>query len=653
MTFTAPLGLLALLAVPAVLALHLLRRRPVERRVSALFLFPGGTSSTAGRKRSPLVRSASLFLELAAALLLALLCAGFSFGGGSTAAHLVVVLDDSASMSAGGTDASSSAVGAGGVAVTVAQRAQAAVRDAVAALPRDARVTLIASGARPEVMLGPAAPKALLDSGLQRHVPQQPHHDLWPALQLGLEIAAPGDPLLLVTDSPDVAAPPRYRVVAVGAAQANVWIARARRVRRGGGSGDLVLLDLQAAVPRAAGGAEPRAAEGADPRAAAGAAEPLRRALTVQLEGAPPVVARQDDALVVPGATTRVTIPLPAAATGAVTVRLSHDALALDDAVTLLPEPRRIVRIDSRLDETASRALQLDRLLAALPDVAAASAEEPGQLALVAGEDTVPAVVTEVALSAASASAVAAPAGGAAAPGTDAVAEVEGWRGPFLLEHAEPLLDGLSFDGVVWAARATDAPGRSLITAAGRVLMADTWRAGTRRVVLNLVPEHGSVAASPDWPILMHNLVEDARRRLPGAVAANVHVGDDLIWRRAAGAPLRDAQIVDPDGRPWALGPVHEIVWPVRRAGIHRLVERGEEVARWSAAFADARESDLGDRGSGERRADAGAVPVAASGVQLAAGAAEQRLLALLVLLCAIADWLVLRGAPAWRRSGA
>jgi hypothetical protein len=40
MTFAAPLGLLALLAVPAIVVLHLFRNRLPERTVAGLFLFP-------------------------------------------------------------------------------------------------------------------------------------------------------------------------------------------------------------------------------------------------------------------------------------------------------------------------------------------------------------------------------------------------------------------------------------------------------------------------------------------------------------------------------------------------------------------------------------------------------------------------------------
>ena len=100
MTFTTPLGLLGLLAVPAVLFLHLFRRQLRERSVAGLFLFaPELLVASAGRQRTRLLRTASLWLECVAATALGLWLGGLSFGG-SEAVHLVVVLDDSASMSA-------------------------------------------------------------------------------------------------------------------------------------------------------------------------------------------------------------------------------------------------------------------------------------------------------------------------------------------------------------------------------------------------------------------------------------------------------------------------------------------------------------------------------------------------------------------------
>ena len=75
--FANPLGLLALLAVPAVVALHLYRRRFEPRPVSALFLWGADDRApVAGRKREPLRTSVSFWCELLAVALLALAFSG-------------------------------------------------------------------------------------------------------------------------------------------------------------------------------------------------------------------------------------------------------------------------------------------------------------------------------------------------------------------------------------------------------------------------------------------------------------------------------------------------------------------------------------------------------------------------------------------------
>ena len=91
MSFGAPLGLLALLALPAIVILHLYRRRLRQRRVAGLFLFrEGPLVASAGRTRTRLMRSLSLLCELLAALCAALLLGGLDLGAGSSERHLVV-----------------------------------------------------------------------------------------------------------------------------------------------------------------------------------------------------------------------------------------------------------------------------------------------------------------------------------------------------------------------------------------------------------------------------------------------------------------------------------------------------------------------------------------------------------------------------------
>ena len=77
MIFATPLGLLALLAIPAIVAIHLFRRRFPVRPVAGLFLWQiGRQTPEGGGKIARLPITASLILECLAALALALILAG-------------------------------------------------------------------------------------------------------------------------------------------------------------------------------------------------------------------------------------------------------------------------------------------------------------------------------------------------------------------------------------------------------------------------------------------------------------------------------------------------------------------------------------------------------------------------------------------------
>ena len=101
MTFVTPLGLLALLAIPAIVAIHLFRRRFTPRPVAGLFLWRTVQQTPVeGRRIDRLPITPSLILECLAALALALILAGARVSTDDIDQHLVVLLDDSASMSA-------------------------------------------------------------------------------------------------------------------------------------------------------------------------------------------------------------------------------------------------------------------------------------------------------------------------------------------------------------------------------------------------------------------------------------------------------------------------------------------------------------------------------------------------------------------------
>lgn len=96
---TNPLGLLALLGIPAVLAIHFLQRKAVELPVSTLFLLERTQREAAsGRRFDRLIPSIPLWMQLLAVLLLTWLLVEPRYPKAGSVQRLAIVVDSSASM---------------------------------------------------------------------------------------------------------------------------------------------------------------------------------------------------------------------------------------------------------------------------------------------------------------------------------------------------------------------------------------------------------------------------------------------------------------------------------------------------------------------------------------------------------------------------
>ena len=228
--------------------------------------------------------------------------------------------------------------------------------------------------------------------------------------------------------------------------------------------------------------------------------------------------------------------------------------------------------------------------------------------------------------------------------------ERDAWIGPFLVERRRllggrdgvALLQGISLEGVIWSAGRGDLPGLPLVLAGEQALLSEEALPGRVRLLhLNLDPSRSNLPASPDWPILLANLVEHVRARLPGPPEVNVRIGEEIALR-FAGTPEQAAAHVlrDPVGgaqraRGWTW-----LTWEARHAGIHRLVRGETDVAHYAVNFVDPIESDL-TAGTTLDVAASEAVPTAAQAT-VQRGGLEGRVLALLLLLFIALDWFVL-----------
>ena len=99
LTLANPLGLLALLGIPAVLAIHFLQRKAVELPVSTLFLLERTQRDAVnGRRLERIIPSIPLWMQLLAVALLAWFLAEPRFQKFGSVQRIAVVLDSSASM---------------------------------------------------------------------------------------------------------------------------------------------------------------------------------------------------------------------------------------------------------------------------------------------------------------------------------------------------------------------------------------------------------------------------------------------------------------------------------------------------------------------------------------------------------------------------
>ncbi|MBL8731880.1 MAG: VWA domain-containing protein [Planctomycetes bacterium] len=575
MTFTNPLGLLALLALPAVLVLHLFRRRLPERKVAALFLFADEVLvAAAGRTRTRLLRTPSLWLELAAALAFALWLAGLGFGG-TAARHVVVVLDDSASMGATGTY----------------QRARAAAAERLQQLAGGDLVSVLRSGPEATILVGPRARAATAAPALAEWRPVRARHDLGPTLALARELARDGE-VVVVSDEARPAGAEDLTWIACGEALPNRAVLAAER-RPNAGGGELVHARVAAFGRLPATPIELRLFDGDR--------ELARQALTFQ------------DGIAV------AELPAPTAAPW-LRLQLPADALAIDDAVWLAAHRPRPVRVANLLPAGLAAALAWPRVLAALPDCEVVADPRRAQLLLSTAPGALLPGQTEIVV--------------AAAGETKLLAS-----GPFVVDRAHDWWQGTSLDAVRWCFARRELPGRALVLAGNDVLASEELLAAGRRWWRALDPAAGNRVRAPDGPILCANVVEAGRLDAPGPAAPEVLLHHEARLRREPAAAATTLQLLAPHGQRRALAAGDVVAFVPDAPGLWRLVDDGgAEVATFAARFVDARESDLGALTTAtfvaQQAAAATRGPTLARDESF-----ERRLLALVVLVLLLLDW--------------
>lgn len=201
LTLANPLGLLALLGIPAVLAIHFLQRKSIELPVSTLFLLDRTRRDAAsGRRFERILPSIPLWMQLLGVLLLAWFLAEPRFQKSGSVQRIAVVIDSSASM---------------GV------FKQAAISRLTSELPAfqgpasTLELTVFESApARPRLYAGTSVDE--LKKALEKWTPLDGLTDPTQAIRLARSLVSREGTVIYLTDTPTGQLPFDARLVAVG-----------------------------------------------------------------------------------------------------------------------------------------------------------------------------------------------------------------------------------------------------------------------------------------------------------------------------------------------------------------------------------------------------------------------------------------------------
>lgn len=544
---TNPAGLWALLGLPALLFIHLFRQRFRRRQVSGLFLWQDARQAApAGRRVERLYNSKSLWFELIAVLLLALLAAGPRWVHIEEGRHLVVVLDQSASMGARPE---------GGESFVDDAKAQVRRR-----MEEFSRISVILTGPRPVLIAGPAAERQVASAALDAWTPMLTAHDVSPAMQLAAQVGGGSASILYVTDTPPSgnAMFPEATILSVGAPVGNVAILGARRT-----------LDLEKGGSRIFF------------RLANFSRE--ERGVPVTLwDGDTPLY--QQSTVVAAGAEANITLQAPPG-DSILRIEIGSDALAIDNvALVPLQGTRRVaVRNDlpaGRAKEDAAKALR------AVPYTDLVDAGQPCDAVVRAPDGPAVPDAWELLI-------------GAAPEDRANPDAMLNFAGPYIIEPSHAMMQNLLMDGVLWGGAGQTAVEQGsipLLSAGNTALISQLPGFGAQRYWFNIDMARTNVAKSLTWPMLFANWIELRRRHFNGLARPSFRVGEPIevtLPQRVRQSGVRYRARGDAEWRTLKAVPGPTQLPPLDSAGLYDL-ELGEEAfGVFAVNFEDAQESNL------------------------------------------------------------
>ncbi len=564
LSFANPWGLLALLSLPGIVYLHMFHRRLPRLEIAGLHLWSlESQPPSSGRRREKLPLTWSLLCELLAALLISLLLSQPRFTPWDRVPHVVVVLDNSASMLA---EVETLSEGTEDQQTSLRALAIAHLDGVMGNLARNAQMTILRTGRRPTLVAGPNVSWEEAKGALVDWSPEEGVHDFNPAWDLAMELAGDEGTMIFLTDHVDEEAEPigpkRMEIVAVGKGLPNLAITTANwSFDPQTLSGQIYLRIKNYGVTQASY----RVVGTTQKEGAATLTQVFESTETLEADAELPLQ------LTVPGGIGELTIRLES----------SQDCLPLDSKVELIePKPQRLtIAIAEGFEESWLEIIK--RTISILPEVQVGQLEDAQ---LVIAPANVPVVSRE--------SLFWLGIGGLKPEQTPV-----GLLGPYLLEKRNPLLDSVTLGGVIWAGvREPDERQLTpLISSGSKILFARQFDLQTQAYWLNIDLAGSTLVDSPDWPILMINLVEACRVAQPGLKRWNYRNNERI--RFAIDLPDEDSTEL-----PRLIGPSSTRTLPsseivelpvVDQSGVYEVTLGESSLARFAVNFFDREESDL------------------------------------------------------------
>lgn len=598
-----PWGLLGLLGLPVIAFIHLYHRRFPPHYVGGLFLWVTDTEvRMPGRRLDRLPVTSTLILELLAALMLSLVLADPRFFEWDEVRHMVAILDHSASMQ-GQPDGD----------LSFRDAAIQELERRFAKLPRRSAVTLIRTGSTPLTLIRRGTIQEAR-TALEKWQPTAPRHRFAPAWEeLGMQLVDESGSILFLTDElPDPKEVPRnLEVVSLGRKLENVAFNAARWTFDSAAKKGTVFVRIHnyGVVP-----AECR--------------------LVVKSSGqevsSHPVLIPDNQAVA-------LELPIPGGLGNLeLVLDKEQDGLRFDNQIQLVePQVRPVKVAIESLPEYPRK--QIERVLNITPDIGITTAAQESHL-LFTNASQLPESKSSlwwVGLG----------------PVSQAETDIKAARdleGPYLIDRRHPVVEGVSLGGVIWAGvQPMKFEMTPLISSGQSTLLGQLKGTQTTAFVMNIDLKRSNLVESPDWPVLINNLVEQRRDALPGLRRWNYRSGELVRFRLFAPpdrTPDSVVTLVSKDETRKIQRESLVEIGELNEPGLFELRDGEVSLGRFAINFFDPAESNL-------LNLRPGTIPAAETSTSSGIAADIPYTWALwigtiLILLLLFADWFVLKPNP-------